>query len=193
MAQSATTIKITPVNPPSITVGRTLRLTATVRDPQNYPIAAARVNWSSSNTSVATVSSAGTLTARADGRTTIRAGVGRLSDSVSIIVIVPDTEPPSIVTGTVSNGEVRVNVGQSNADGFRFKFNEPISGSIKLTDAAGNDLNWIANVLGQTATLTIGSGRRLGGEKPYKIEIDIRDGANNRTQQTIIFVTDIKR
>ena len=190
VTQLATAIEITPSNPPSITVGRTLRLTATVRDPQNYPIAAARVNWSSSNTSVATVSSAGLLTARGDGRTTIRASAGRLSDSVSIIV--PDTTGPSIVTATVSNGDLKVDVSQSNADGFKFDFNESIVGIIKLTDEGGKDLNWIANVSGRTATLATGSGRRLGGETTYKIEIDVRDGANNRTRQTITFVTDIK-
>lgn len=191
VAQSATTIKITPVDPPSITVGRTLRLTATVRDPQNYPISTARVNWSSINTSVATVNSTGLVSARDEGQTSIRATAGRLSDSVTITV--PDTTEPSIVNGTVSNGDIRVNVAQSNADGFRFDFNESIVGIIKLTDERGNNLNWIGNVSGGTATLTMGAGRALAGETTYSIEVDVRDGANNRTQQTITFVTNIKR
>ena len=135
VAQLATTIEITPFNPPSITAGRTLRLAATVRDPQNNPIAGTRVNWSSSNPSVATVSSTGLVTARADGRTSIRVTAGRLSDTV--IITVSDTTRPSIVTGTVSNGDVKVDVNQSNANGFRFDFNESIIGSIKLTDEGG--------------------------------------------------------
>ena len=191
VAQSATTIKITPANPPSITVGRTLRLTATVHDPQNYPIATARVNWLASNPSVATISSTGLVTARADGRTVITAKSGRLSDTVSIVVL--DMTGPSIVAGTVSNGDVKVHVNQSNAEGFRFDFSEPIIGSIRLTDEAGKDLNWVANVSGRTATLTAGSARGLGGETTYKIEIDVRDSANNTTKRTITFVTDIKR
>lgn len=191
VAQLPSTIEITPANPSSITVGRNFRLTATVRDPRNHPIATARVSWLSSRPAVATVSSTGLVTARADGRTAITAKSGHLSDSVSIVV--RDITPPSTVTETVSNGDIQVDVNQSNADGFRFEFNEPISGSIKLTDEGGKDLNWSANVSGRTATLTVGSGRRLGGETNYKIEIDVRDGANNQTKRTITFVTDIKQ
>lgn len=191
VAQEPNTIKITSTIPSSIGVGRSFRLTATVRDPQNYPIATARVNWLSSNPSVATVNSTGLVTARDDGRTTITAQSGGRSDTVSIVA--RDITPPSTVTETVSNGDIQVDVNQSNADGFRFEFNEPISGSIKLTDEGGKDLNWSANVSGRTATLTIGSGRRLGGETTYKIEIDVRDGANNQTKRTITFVTDIKQ
>lgn len=191
VAQLATAIEITPSNPPSIAVGRTLRLAATVRDPQNNPIAGTRVNWLSGNPSVATVSSTGLVTARDDGRTSIRVTAGRLSDT--IIITVSDTTRPSIVTGTVSNGAVKVDVNQSNADGFRFDFNESIIGSIRLTDEGGEDLNWIANVSGRTATLAMGTGKALAGETTYKIEVDVRDDANNRTQQTITFVTDIKR
>lgn len=191
VAQEPTTIKITSAIPSLIGVGRTLRLTATVRDPRNYPIATARVNWLTSNPSVATISSTGLVTARDDGRTAITAQSGGRSDTVSIVV--RDITSPSIVTETVSNGDVKVDVNQSNADGFRFEFNEPISGSIKLTDEAGKDLNWTANVSGRTATLTEVSGRRLVGETTYKIEIDVRDSANNQTERTITFVTDIKR
>ena len=189
--QETGTIKITSAIPSLIRVGQSFRLTAIVRDSRNYPIATARINWLTSDPSIATVSSTGLVTARADGRTAIAALSGGLSDTVSIVV--PDTTPPSIVTGTVSNGEVNVDFGQINTAGFRFDFNEPISGSIKLTDEAGRNLNWSANVSGRTATLTEVSGTRLGGETTYKIEIDVRDSANNQTKRTIIFVTDIKR
>ena len=192
MAQSETTIEITSAIPSLINVGQSLPVDCvTVRDPRNYPIATARVNWTSSNPSVATVSSTGLVTALRHGRTAITARVGRLSDTVSIVV--RDITSPSIVTETVSNGDVKVDVNQSNADGFRFEFNEPISGSIKLTDEAGKDLNWTANVSGRTATLTEVSGTRLVGETTYKIEIDVKDSANNQTKRTITFVTDIKR
>ena len=191
VAQSATTIEIAPANPPSITVGRILRLGATVRDPRNNLIAGVEVNWTSSHPSVATVSSTGLVTALRDGRTVITAKSGRLSDTVSIVV--PDTAAPSIVTGTVSNGEVKVDAKRINVDGFRFDFNESISGRITLTDEKEKDLNWIANVSGRTATLTAATGRGLGDETTYKIEIDVKDSANNTTRQTITFVTGIKR
>ena len=191
VAQSPNTIKITPANPPSITVGRTLRLTATVHDPQNYPIATARVNWLASNPSVATISSTGLVTARGNGRTTIIVSAGDLSHTVTITV--PDTMGPSIVTGTVAHRDEKVDVGPINAVGFRFDFDEPIIGNIKLTDEGGESLNWIANVLGQTATLTMVTGKELVGARTYKIEIDVKDGVGNQTKQTITFVTDLNK
>ena len=185
--QVATTIEITPAGPFRIVAGRSQQLIATVRDPNNNPIAGAEVRWESQGPSIATVDSTGLVAAKGDGQTNIIASSSGLSSQL-ITIDVPDTMPPSIVTGTVSNGEVKVDVNESN---FRFKFNEPISGSIKLTDEVGNDLNWVANVSGRTATLTMGAGRLLYATT-YRIEVDVRDGANNRTRQTITFVTDIK-
>ena len=98
-------------------------------------------------------------------------------------------EPPVITAGTVNDGEADVDPAPINAGGFRYDFDEPITGTIKLTDEAGVDLNWIANVLGQTATLTAVAGQELVNETTYKIEIDIQDGVGNRTTATITFVT----
>ena len=79
-----------------------------------------------------------------------------------------------------------------NAGGFRFDFNEAVTGSIMLTDEAGADLNWIANVGGQTATLTAVAGQEIANETTYKVEIDVQDGAGNATTTTITFVTKAK-
>ena len=98
-------------------------------------------------------------------------------------------EPPAIMSGTVFDGDVDVDPAPINAGGFRFDFDEPVIGTIKLTDEAGADLNWIATVAGQTATLTAVAGQELVNETTYKIEIDVADGAGNRTQATITFVT----
>ena len=101
----------------------------------------------------------------------------------------PDTTPPRITSGTVADGSVAVDPAPINAGGFRFDFHEAVTGSIKLTDEAGADLNWIANVGGQTATLTAVAGQELANETTYKIEIDVHDGAGNPLQTTITFVT----
>ena len=98
-------------------------------------------------------------------------------------------EPPIITSGTVADGDAEVDPTPINAGGFRFDFDEDIIGTIKLTDEAGVDLNWIANVAGQTATLTAVAGQELVNETTYKIEIDVRDGADNPLQTTITFVT----
>ncbi len=97
--------------------------------------------------------------------------------------------PPTITSGTVADGEVDVDPARINAGGFRYDFDEDVTGTIKLTDEAGNDLNWIAGVAGQTATLSAVAGQELVNETTYKIEIDVQDGAGNQLQVTITFVT----
>ena len=109
-------------------------------------------------------------------------------------VRVPDTTPPRITGGTVADGTVDVDPASINAGGIQFDFSEDITGSIKLTDEAGADLNWFGTVWGQTATLTAVAGQEVAeqeliNETTYKIEIDIDDAAGNRTQATITFVT----
>ena len=101
----------------------------------------------------------------------------------------PDTDPPTITSGTVDDGAADVDPAPINAGGFRFDFNEPVNGSVKLTDEAGADLNWIANVAGQTATLTAVAGQELANETTYIVEISVADGSNNALDAKITFVT----
>ena len=98
-------------------------------------------------------------------------------------------EPPAITSGTVSDGDADVDPAPINSGGFRFDFDEEVTGTIKLTDEAGANLNWIANVAGQTATLTAVAGQELVNGTTYKIEIDFHDGAGNALRTTITFVT----
>ena len=104
-------------------------------------------------------------------------------------VRIPDTTPPRITAGTVTDGTVNVDPAPLNAGGFQFGFHEAVTGSIKLTDEAGTDLNWLVTLGGQTATLTAVAGQELVNETTYKIEIDVHDGAGNRLETTITFVT----
>ena len=191
VAQSTTTIEITPAGEIEIVVGQNWQLNATVRDPNNNPIAGAEVRWESQGPSIATVNSTGLVTARGNGQTNIIASSSGLSRLVTINV--PDTTGPSIVTGTVSDGALKVDVGPINAGGFRFDFDEPIIGNIKLTNERGVNLNWTSNVLGKTATLTVVPGKELVDETTYKIEFDVRDGLGNERRQTVTFVTAINK
>ena len=120
---------------------------------------------------------------------TNRDGSGGFATSGPYEVADVEPEPPTITSGTVQDGAADVDPGSINAGGFRFDFDESITGNIALTDEAGADLNWIANVTGQTATLTAVAGQELVNETTYKIEIDVKDGAGNQTQATITFVT----
>lgn len=101
----------------------------------------------------------------------------------------PDVDAPVITSGTVADGDADVDPAPINAGGFRFDFDEAVTGSVKLTDEAGADLNWIANVGGQTATLTAVAGQELANETTYKVEIDVKDGSGNGAPVSITFVT----
>lgn len=103
----------------------------------------------------------------------------------------PDTTPPRIIRGTVKNGDLRVNPITRNTGGFRFDFNEIVTGSIKLVDDSGINLNWRASVAGRVATLAPVTGRKLRHEATYIIEIDVQDAAGNPNQIRIVFVTTI--
>ena len=107
-------------------------------------------------------------------------------------VRIPDTTAPRITEGTVADGTADVDPAPRNAGGFRFDFDERITGTVKLTDEAGADLNWTAVVANQTATLTARAGEKLVHETTYKIEIDVQDEAGNPLQTTITFVTKAK-
>ena len=100
-----------------------------------------------------------------------------------------DPVPPEITSGTVADGDADVDPGPINAAGFRFDFNHAVTGTIKLADEAGVDLNWVATVAGQRATLTAVAGQELANETTYRIEIEVKDGAGNQLQGTITFVT----
>ena len=101
----------------------------------------------------------------------------------------PDIAPPVIFGGTVRDGEWNVDPAQINAVGFRLDFNEPVAGTIQLTDEAGNSLNWMVNIVDWTATLTPVAGQELVNGTIYKIEINVQDGAGNPLETTITFVT----
>ena len=101
----------------------------------------------------------------------------------------PDTIPPTITAGTVDDGGADVDPAPINAGGFRFDFDEAVTGSVELTDEAGAGLNWIATVQGQTATLTAVAGQELANETTYKVVIKVADAAGNALDQTLTFVT----
>ncbi|MCZ6675884.1 MAG: hypothetical protein O7E52_01415, partial [Candidatus Poribacteria bacterium] len=100
-----------------------------------------------------------------------------------------DVMAPVIVTGTLANAAQNVDPAPINAGGFRFDFDEQVTGTIELQDAAGANLNWTANVGGTTATLTVVAGQELANETEYKIVISVTDGSNNAFSETITFTT----
>ena len=99
-------------------------------------------------------------------------------------------EPPVITSSTVSDGSNDVDPAAVNANGIEIVFDEDVTGTIKLTDEAGADLNWKAAVSGNKAMLTVIAGQELVNGTTYKVELDIMDGAGNKLAlRTITFVT----
>lgn len=79
-------IAITPPATPVLTIGASLSLIATVRDASGQRVTTVAVAWSSSDTTVATVSATGVVVGRSSGIATIQATAGGLAASVTITV-----------------------------------------------------------------------------------------------------------
>lgn len=74
---------------PTLVVGQTVALTATVTSTSNQPITDRTPTWSSSNSAVATVTATGEVTGVSAGTTTIQATSDGVSGSVTLTVAVP--------------------------------------------------------------------------------------------------------
>lgn len=96
--------------PTSLTQGQTGQFTATARDASNNVLTGRSVSWSSSNTSVATVNSGGTVTAVAAGTVSIRANVEGVQGSASLQVNAP--APPASVASVTVTGPSTIVLGE---------------------------------------------------------------------------------
>ena len=97
----------------------------------------------------------------------------------------PDTEAPSITTGTVSDGDTDVDRRAT----IEIAFSEEVSGTIALQTEAGDDVGWTATVEGNTATLELVAGKALEPETTYVIAGTVEDAAGNETEINITFTT----
>ncbi len=95
----------------SITTGQAATFAATVRDASGNVLTGNTITWSSTNTAVATVSSAGIATAVAVGTATIRGTTGGQTGSATLTVTA--TTPNPVATVTLSPTSDTVNVGQT--------------------------------------------------------------------------------
>jgi uncharacterized protein YjdB len=111
----------------ALTTGQTGTLSATVTDANGAPITRP-VNWSSSNTGVATVTSAGVVTAVAAGSATVTATEpnSNKSGSAAVTVTAPPVTPPQVAAVAVTPSTVALTVGQGTTL------------SAAVTDAGGN-------------------------------------------------------
>ena len=82
----ATTINIAPPAAELSSFGETVELTATVLDQNGQAMAGASVSWTSNDTAVATVTTAGVVTAVQNGSATVTATSGAASGTASVTV-----------------------------------------------------------------------------------------------------------
>ena len=104
-ADRVTSVEVTPSSA-SIPVGDTTVLSATPRDARGNPVNGRVVTWSTSDTTIATVSPSGTVTARGVGSATIVAKSDGKSGSAALTVTAPTVPPPPAVTLPVVPGLV---------------------------------------------------------------------------------------
>ena len=84
--QEAATLAVMPDSVTLMAIGEQWQLTAQASDANGNAVTDAMIVWSSSDVAVATVDSAGLVTAVADGRTTVTASIDTLSASVTVSV-----------------------------------------------------------------------------------------------------------
>lgn len=113
-APSIRTAVVILVAPDSATlhVGDTLRFAAVALDSSGDTLPTTTITWSSSDTSLATVSASGLLTARHYGLLTITAAVNRAADTAAVVVLVPvaSVRPSPASATIVPGGSIQLSV-----------------------------------------------------------------------------------
>lgn len=100
-------------------IGASEQINATVRNASGGAIAGASVNWSSADITIADVAGSGTtavVTARAPGRTTIRAQIGSFVQDIAIHVLAVRTLSITPATGSMRAGDQLTFVASLDAD-----------------------------------------------------------------------------
>lgn len=90
VAQVAVSVAIAPTSVTLAQLGENVQLEAAVYDSGNAPIPGASVTWSSSNPTVATVSSTGLVTAVSNGTARITAESESVTSSIEVVVEISD-------------------------------------------------------------------------------------------------------
>lgn len=149
----ATSITVAPSSHTLASIGATVQLAATVRDQNNNTMTGQTVNWTSSNTAVATVSGNGLVTAVSNGTTQITARAGNASGTANItvaepvptrIAVTPSSQTLEAIGATV---QLRATV--------RDQRNNVMSGQT-ITWSSGNEA--VATVDGNGLVTAVGNG-----------------------------------
>ena len=112
------------------------------------------------------------------------------TQALNYTVTAPDTDPPAVTGGTVSDGDKDVDPEAINsAAAIEIEFSEDVSGNVALQTEGGDDVGWLGKVEGNKATLELVKGKEIGNETTYVIAGKVSDAAGNSTDVSVTFVT----
>ena len=112
------------------------------------------------------------------------------TQALNYTVTAPDTDPPAVTGGTVSDGDKDVDPEAINsAAAIEIEFSEDVSGNVSLQTEGGDDVGWLGKVEGNKATLELVKGKEIGNETTYVIAGKVSDAAGNSTDVSVTFVT----
>ena len=150
-----TTVTVSPSTAELTAVGATVQLTAEVRDQNGNAMAGATVTWASGAPAVATVSSAGLVTAAGNGTATITATAGPASGTATVTVAqeVSAVAVSPAVDTLVAGDTLRLAAEAADANGH------PVPGA---------EFSWAS---GDTAVATVDSAGLVTGVRAGEVEI----------------------
>ena len=157
-------VSVTPSNP-SITIGRTINLTAQPLAENNQPLAGRTVDWSSSAPNIATVSSSGVVTGLRVGSAVIFASIDGVLGHTNVTVV-----PVPVASVTVSPSTANVAIGATtqltvtlkDASGTTLSGRVVAWSSSQTTIATVSPTGLVVGVSGGTATITAMSEGKVG-------------------------------
>ena len=169
-----TTVTVSPATAELTALGATVQLTVEVRDQNARVMAGATARWSSSDTSVATVSASGLVTAAGEGMATITASAGSASGSATVTVTQPVISvevSPSAETvglgGTLQLAAVGFDHNGDAVEGIRFSW-ESSDVAVARVDASG----LVRGVAEGTATITASAGSGQGTAEITVVDLE---------------------
>ena len=104
----------------------------------------------------------------------------------------PDTDPPKITGGNVTNGAKDVDPGPLNADKIQITFDENVTGSAELNFEDNTSAGWQGAVTGKNAELTPVAGKELANSVTYVVVLNVTDAAGNKAEFKVEFTTKAK-
>jgi uncharacterized protein YjdB len=178
-APVVTTVTVSPTSA-SVAVGATTPLTATVKDQNGNVMSGQTVNWSSGNTTAATVNSNGVVTGAAAGSATITATSSGKSGTSAITVTAVPPPAPVVTTVTVSPTSASVAIGATTS----------LTATVKDQNGnamSGQTVTWSS---GNTAAATVSSSGVVTGVAAGSATITAASSAKTGTSSiTVTAVT----